>query len=104
MDDLISRKTLSDRIDRCVWKSGIGIALVMDIRDIKALISVIPPVEAVPMEPLCKLLSDIHGAPCNHTDICGEICGDTCNPMMGDELCWRVFLTKWMEEQNETPD
>lgn len=49
MDDLISREAAIARIDRCVALSGIGLEPVMAIRDVKALISVLPAVDAVPV-------------------------------------------------------
>lgn len=50
LDDLISRKTAIARIDKCVTLSGIGLEPVMAVRDVKALISVLPAVDAVPVE------------------------------------------------------
>lgn len=50
MDDLISRAAAIARIDKCVALSGIGLEPVMAIRDIKALISVMPAVDAIPVE------------------------------------------------------
>ena len=49
MADLISRAAAISRIDKCVALSGIGCEPVMAIRDIKALISVLPAVDAVPV-------------------------------------------------------
>lgn len=49
MDDLISRAAAIARIDKCVALSGIGLEPVMAVRDIKALISVLPAVDAVPV-------------------------------------------------------
>ena len=49
MDDLISRAGAIARIDKCVTLSGIGCEPVMAIRDIKALISVLPAVDAAPV-------------------------------------------------------
>lgn len=46
MDDLISRAAAIARIDKCVALSGIGLEPVMAIRDVKALISVLPAVDA----------------------------------------------------------
>ena len=47
MADLISRAAAIARIDNCVVLSGIGLEPVMAVRDIKALISVLPAVAAV---------------------------------------------------------
>lgn len=57
MGDLISRDYLLERIDKCVGIDGIGLEPVMAIRDIKALISVMPTVEAEPV---------IHCKDCQH--------------------------------------
>ena len=46
---LIDRDNLLARIDRCVSEAGKDAAQVMAIRDIKALISVMPEVDAVPV-------------------------------------------------------
>lgn len=50
MADLISRAAAIARIDKCVALSGIGLEPVMAIRDIKSLISVMPAVDAIPVE------------------------------------------------------
>jgi hypothetical protein len=58
-----------------------------------------PTIEAVPMEPLCKLLHDIAYTPCYTTpglEMCGALCGE-CDTTCGDEECWMRFLKKWME-------
>ena len=49
MDDLISRAAAIALIDKCVALSGIGCEPVMTIRDVKALISVLPAVDAAPV-------------------------------------------------------
>jgi hypothetical protein len=49
MADLISRAAAIARIDKCVALSGIGLEPVMAVTDIKALISVLPAVSAVPV-------------------------------------------------------
>ena len=49
MADLISRSAAIARIDKCVALSGIGLEPVMAVRDIKALISVLPAVDAAPV-------------------------------------------------------
>ena len=49
MDDLISRAAAIARIDKCVPLSGIGLEPVMAVRDVKALISVLPAVDAAPV-------------------------------------------------------
>lgn len=54
MDDLISRAGAIARIDKCVTLSGIGCEPVMAIRDIKALISVLPTIDAIPVEWLAQ--------------------------------------------------
>ena len=103
MNDSISKQVVVDRVLATKKKdcgSTVSLAWNSAIEVAAAKVDSMIPVRCVPLEPLCKLLSDIHGAPCNHTDICSEICGDTCSPMMSDEECWRAFLTKWMEEQN----
>ncbi len=49
MDDLISRAAAIERIDKCVALSGIGLEPLMAVRDVKALISVLPAVDAAPV-------------------------------------------------------
>ena len=49
MAGLISREAAIEWIDKCVALSGIGCEPVIAIRDIKALISVLPAVDAVPV-------------------------------------------------------
>lgn len=46
---LIDVDAFNDRLDRCVLINGLGLEPVMAIRDIKALLSVIPTVEAEPV-------------------------------------------------------
>lgn len=61
-----------------------------------------PSFTGVPLEPLCKLLNDIAGAPCrtaSGSNKCTELVGDNCCREWEDEECWKRFLTKWMEEQ-----
>lgn len=41
---------LNARIDKCVGIDGLGLEPVMAIRDIKALISVMPTIDAIPVE------------------------------------------------------
>lgn len=48
-DDLISRPELIQRIDKCVEVNYVDSDPLMAIRDIKALISVLPAVDAVPV-------------------------------------------------------
>lgn len=45
---------LNARIDKCVGIDGLGLEPVMAIRDIKALISVMPTIPAIPVEWLRK--------------------------------------------------
>ena len=47
---LINRELLVARIDKCIDINGLGSEPLMAIRDIKALISVLPTVDAIPME------------------------------------------------------
>lgn len=62
---VIDADALNARIDKCVRESGIGLEPVMAIRDIKALISVMPTFEAVQIEPLCQWLAG-YAAPPNY--------------------------------------
>lgn len=47
---LIDADALNDRIDKCVTLSGVGLEPLMAVRDIKALISVMPTIDAIPVE------------------------------------------------------
>lgn len=55
MGDLISRAAAIAQIDKCITLSGIGLEPVMAIRDVKALISVLPAIDAIPVEWLRNL-------------------------------------------------
>ena len=46
----IDADALNERIDRCVGIDGLGLEPLMAIRDIKALISVMPSIDAIPVE------------------------------------------------------
>ena len=50
----IDADALKDRIDKCVTLSGVGLEPLMAVRDIKALISVMPTIDAIPMDWLEK--------------------------------------------------
>ena len=86
MDDLISRATAIARIDKCVALSGIGLEPVMAVRDIKALISVLPAVNAAPVVRCrdCK-----HGEPTHNAR--GEAV------IKCEEICWLCRLPRLME-------
>ena len=46
----IDAEALIQRLDKCVGETGIGLETVMAIRDIKALVSVMPTVDAKPVK------------------------------------------------------
>lgn len=52
---LIDADALNGRIDKCVTLSGVGLEPLMAVRDIKALISVMPTIDAIPVEWLRNL-------------------------------------------------
>lgn len=84
--DLISREAAIEAIS---YHEDIDNEAYKIVKRILTLQEAIP---AVPLEPLCRLLHDIVGAPCY--TILGKY---TCNTEWSDEECWKQFLTKWME-------
>ena len=69
---------LNARIDKCVGIDGLGLEPVMAIRDIKALISVMPTIDAIPVEWL--------------RDKMQKSCATDANP-------FGYVLAEWLEEQ-----
>lgn len=106
--DLISRKVVLENLDKrrtYELMDGRNKAYGKGIRDAIKDIEALPSVQAVPLDKLCLLLSDIAGAPCytqNGEDKCFQLIGDSCNVKWSDKECWKRFLTKWLEEQDDT--
>lgn len=78
MDDLISRAAAIARIDKCVALSGIGLEPVMAVRDIKALISVLPAVDVAPVVHGRWIYHDDDMMPWVNCSVCG-VCTDSMN-------------------------
>jgi hypothetical protein len=103
--DLISREAAIEEVDDTVTSVSVC-ATVEQARGatwakkrVRERLEKMPNIEAVPMEPLCKLLHDIAYTPCYTTpglEMCGALCGE-CDTTCGDEECWMRFLKKWME-------
>ena len=55
---LIDADALNMRIDKCVGIDCLGLEPVMAIRDVKAMISVMPTIDAIPVEWLKKVRKD----------------------------------------------
>lgn len=79
----IDADALNARIDKCVGIDGLGLEPVMAIRDIKALISVMPTSNAIPVEWIRSQLKN------NPNDI---------ESTYGD-ICLNELIDRWQEEQ-----
>ena len=67
---------------------------------IEDLVSGIPTIPAVPLEPLCEWLSDHAGRPMDCIDkLCGKCEFDGVG--VGQEKCWENLIRKWMEGKHE---
>lgn len=102
---------LTERLNKLDTMKGIGLEPVMAMRDVKALISVMPTVDAAPLDDLSAMLSTI-GADIN-CYYCRKILGECTQPPDEREYeCdsmahWAAFLkgwwqkySKWSEEQD----
>lgn len=92
MDDLISRATAIARIDKCVALSGLGLEPVMAVRDIKALISVLPAIDAIPVEWLEKRRENLILTAMVHSTVYGDNSIELCHAV-------NVVLDMWQKEQ-----
>ena len=80
---LIDADALKGRIDKCVTLSGVGLEPLMAVRDIKALISVMPTIDAIPVEWIENMLKEwLKGSA--SFEMCGAI---------------SAMLVRWREEQ-----
>lgn len=86
--DLISRAELIARIDKCVGLDGIGLEPVMAIRDVKALVSVLPAVDAAPVVRCrdCKYAHLTYDGECKYCDFWQEDGGEALY-LDGDFYC-----------------
>ena len=97
INDLISRAAAIARIDKCVALSGIGLEPVMAVLDVKALISVLPAVNAAPV---------VHGEWVEepdrvnhyHCSNCGVVWGITAKAMKYCPNCATKMMNSHMWE------
>ena len=91
---MICRESLLLLFDNIPTINGLGLEPLIALRDVKEIIKAVPEVDAVPMNKICELLGKAGPCPPDKED--HERCLTAhC------ELCWKDYLTNWMEEQNE---
>lgn len=81
-------------IDKDALESLFAGPFVTSYKDCREALRDAPEVDAVPLEPLCRLLSQIAGAPCRSIEgdnKCTITLGN-CNPMQGNVKCWENFI------------
>ena len=83
---------LNARIDKCVGIDGLGLEPVMAIRDIKALISVMPTIPAIPVEWMEKKRENLVLAAMVHSTVYGDNSIELCHAV-------NVVLDMWQKEQ-----
>ena len=105
MDDLVCRKYALDALGIFNDRENGNEHFLNGIETAKEIVANQDSVEAVPLEPLCKILAKYYHAPCNYRD---DICetdenGDCPGIAKPDEVCWQHIIKKWMEGEDEQP-